>query len=104
MAYLSGQGLFVQSFHITTDTNVNGAFDKDFNEVADLTANRISSLPVGGDSGDNCRHPMSIQQSGDKGYAMDVGIAILPGKTQTLAQVSAYFITVEQFDRNPAML
>jgi hypothetical protein len=47
---------------------------------------------------------MSIQQSGDKGYAMDVGIAILPGKTQTLAQVSAYFITVEQFDRNPAML
>ena len=53
---------------------------------------------VGRDERGQDRHAVASQQLGDKGHALDVGIAVLGARAQVLGQALAHDVAVEPFD------
>lgn len=94
----------VEAFDIALAADFDGGLDVDFNEMTDMGARPISGLAVGGNGGGDAGHSVACKQATHEGNALDVGITIFPAETQSLAEVGAYVIAIQDLDIAPALL
>src|SRR2546423_3439007 len=87
----------VESLDIALAADFNRTFDIDLDKVADFLACPFACFTIGGNGGRYADHTVAGQQVTDEGDALDVGIAVLTTKTQPLAQMCPYHISIKNF-------
>src|SRR5579884_322757 len=85
----------IQALDITLAADFDGAFDVDFDEIADLLARPLASFAVGRDGSRNTGHAVARQQAAHKSDALDVGIAVLAAEAQAFAQMRAHHVAIQ---------
>src|SRR5262245_45689466 len=95
---LAGEGLLVEALHVTLDEDVERALDEHLDEIPDPAAVLVPDLAEGRDGGADGHHPVPGEEMADVPDAADVGVAVLPREPQSLGQVLAHLVAVEDLD------
>src|SRR5258708_20347459 len=84
---------FIKTLDVALAADFDGAFDINFDKIADVIACPLASLAIRRNGGRNADHVITCQQTTDKGDTLNVGISVLAAKTKTLTQMCPYEYT-----------
>src|SRR5262249_30147240 len=91
----------VEALHIALAADLKRAFDIDLYKIADMFTCPGACPTVRRDGGGDASHSIASKQATHEGDSLNIRIAVLTTKTQSFAEVSTYYIPIENFGSAP---
>src|SRR2546430_1706069 len=91
----------VEALYVSLAADFNRTFEIDFDKIPNFAACPLACLSIWSNGGRDAHDAIARQQATNKSDAFNIGIAVLAAKTQALAQMRTYYISIQYLDVAP---